>query len=154
MSQRVTADSWGRAVHDHIRGMSHAIEVAAVETCAQATGELVARTDAAGLVDEGEYRNGWSFQRITGGAEVGNDAPHADAIEHGRRPYRPGPPIEPIRRWVERKLQPPADQLEQIAWRVRNAIHRRGSPPRLIFASYQPRLKQLFEANLRRRLRR
>ncbi|CAN0449765.1 unnamed protein product, partial [Ectocarpus fasciculatus] len=69
---------------------------------------------------------GWHSRRITGGAEIGNEAPHADAIEYGRRPFRPGPPIAPIRRWVERKIQPPPEQLEHVAWLVQRSIHRRG----------------------------
>lgn len=154
MAQRIRVQDFGAAMHRKMAQRKRLVEAAAVETCAQAEVELVARTDAAGLVDQGEYRQGWHSRRIDGGAEIGNDAPHADAIEYGRRPGRPGPPIEPIRRWVERKIQPPPQQLEQIAWLVQRSIHHRGSEPNLILTSYQPRLKQLFKQNIRRRLKR
>ena len=154
MAQRIRARDFGRIVRRRLRRDQRQIEAAAVESCAQAVGELVAATDRAGLVDQGEYRGGWGHHRIPGGAEVGNDAPHADAIEHGRRPGRPGPPLAPIRRWVERKIQPPPEQLDRIAWAIRDKIHREGSPPRLILTSYRPRLLRLFKANVRRRLSR
>ena len=154
MATRIRAQDYGRIVRRRLKRDRTEIRKAAAETAAQAVAELVEATDRAGLVDRGEFRNGWRNQRTPTGGKVGNEAPHAQAIEEGRRPNRPGPPLAPIRRWVERKIQPPPEQLDRIAWAIRNKIHREGSEPKLILRSYRPRLMALFRANVRRRLSR
>jgi len=154
MPRRIRASDFGRLVREKLRRDQKELRRAAIDACSQAVPELVAATDRAGLSDTDTFRNGWSVQPLSGGAEIGNDAPHADAIEYGRRPGRPGPPIAPIRGWVARKIAPPPEQLDRVAWAVRDKIHRDGSPPKLILTSYRPRLREVFFAIVRRRLRR
>lgn len=50
--------------------------------------------------DRGLARGGWQVDKVAGGADLRNDAPHAGILEAGSRPHRP--PLEPILRWVVR----------------------------------------------------
>lgn len=154
MARRIRASDFGRLIRAKLRRDKKKLQAAALDACNRAIPELIAATERAGLTDTNAFRDGWSAQPTSDGAKVGNDAPHADAIEYGRRPGRPGPPIAPIRTWVERKIAPPPEELEQVAWAVRNKIHHDGSPPKLILTTYRPRLRAVFRATMRHRLRR
>jgi hypothetical protein len=94
--------------------------------------------DAEDLIDRHSYKDGWRIRQTAEGPEVVNDAPHAPTLEHGRRPNRPGPPIDPILGWVRRKLfggswaEEDEPEIERVAWAIRESIHRKGSPPRMV----------------------
>lgn len=62
------------------------------------------KTNKADAVHMGAFKLGWRVVQDPNGVDVVNDVPYAGVIELGRRPKRPGPPLEPIREWVERKL--------------------------------------------------
>ena len=59
---------------------------------------------------------------------------YALVMELGRRPNKPGPPLAPIRRWVERQLGKSGKEAKQIAFLVRRKIHRKGIAARKFFA--------------------
>lgn len=61
-------------------------------------------TNKAGAVHLGAFKLGWRVAETADGADVVNDVLYAGVIELGRRPGRPGPPLEPIVEWVRRKL--------------------------------------------------
>ncbi len=131
---------------------------AALEAAIRGQAEAVERTNEAGLVDTGHFKNAWHAAPLPKGAELRNDAPYASVIEHGRRPGRPGPPIDPIREWVQRKLvkngvvEP--KKAERVAQAIRQAIHKRGTPPRLILGGIVPDLRRWFREEALRRLER
>lgn len=86
--------------------------------------------------DQGRFMGGWAAEETEDGWEVLNDAPHAGPLEYGRRPMRPGPPLEPIREWVRRKLFRGSnaiedeEEIERVARAVQRSLHRRGMRPR------------------------
>lgn len=145
--------SW---VADRLRADTEIVRLAALETSLRAESALVALTDKEGLVDTGFYKARWQHARTPEGAEVFNDAPYAAVIEHGRRPGRPGPPLEPIRAWVLRKLVPngvvPLAEVDAAAQRIRDKIHFQGTAPRRILARVRPKLLVWFQAAVRRTL--
>lgn len=61
-------------------------------------------TNKVKAVHLGAFKLGWRVVEHAGGADVVNDVLYAGVIELGRRPGRPGPPLEPIVEWVRRKL--------------------------------------------------
>lgn len=61
-------------------------------------------TNKAKAVHLGAFKLGWRVVEHKDGADVVNDVLYAGVIELGRRPGRPGPPLEPIVEWVRRKL--------------------------------------------------
>lgn len=99
-----------------MRGVSHAVQLARDED----------------LVFEGLYRQSFHARRTADGAVMINDAPYAHVIEYGRRPMQPGPPFDPIRKWVAVKLQVPEEELDRVAWLVQRKIHVKGTRPRFI----------------------
>ncbi len=88
--------------------------------------------------DTGEYARGWEADAMSDrtGWRVLNTVPYAGVIELGRRPNRPGPPFEPIFRWVQRRY-PTLSEAEQrsLAWAVREDIHIHGTPAKRILGN-------------------
>lgn len=86
---------------------------------------------------------------------VVNPLPYIATLEFGRRPGQPGPPLAPIRRWVELKVRRGAMTVKgvaprskgkphslnarerasigRVAWLVRRKIHLRGTKGRFMF---------------------
>ena len=64
----------------------------------------IVKTNKADAVHMGAFKLGWRVVQDAAGVDVVNDVPYAGVIELGRRPKRPGPPLEPILEWVERKI--------------------------------------------------
>jgi len=132
----IEASEFARVLEQRLRNDHAHLRLVALEVATRGEAEAVRRTDEAGLVDEGTFKRGWSSRRTNGGAELGNEVPWAGVIEYGRRPGRPGPPLEPIREWVLRKLVPNGavalEDAENAAFMIRLAIHHRGTPPRHI----------------------
>lgn len=129
---------------------------ATLEAAMRGVGEAVRATDDRGLVHLGYYKLSWKANSIPQGAELRNDAPYAGVIEWGRRPGRPGPPLEPIREWVARNLVAngvvkPQD-AERVAFAIRRAIHVRGTPPRFVLRGLLPRLRDFLLSATRRQL--
>lgn len=77
---------------------------AALEVAQQSLRDAVIETNRAGAVDQGFFKLSWGARPIPQGAVVENTAPYAAVLEYGRRPGRPGPPLQPIIEWVHRKL--------------------------------------------------
>lgn len=92
-----------------------------------------------GAVNTGDFRRRWSAmpetQGRTQGVLVGNSSPYAGVIEYGRRAGAKMPPIEPLARWAQRKLQLPYAQAKGLAFVMARNIKRRGLRPRLILTS-------------------
>ncbi len=59
--------------------------------------------------------------------------PYAVVMEMGRRPNQPGPPLDPILDWVQRKFGLSGKKADSAAFLVRRKIHRRGIKPRFFF---------------------
>lgn len=83
------------------------VRKAATESVVWGERNAVALTNKRGAVDQGLFKLSWTTAIAVRdkGAELRNDAPYADIIERGRRPGRPGPPLQPIIGWVNRKLR-------------------------------------------------
>jgi hypothetical protein len=133
------------------------LRAAAYDACLAGERHAVQLTDKEGLVDQGQFKASWKAARLSNGAEVRNDAPHAPTLEYGRRPNRPGPPLAPILEWVERKLVgngevAPEDALH-VARAIQAKIHREGSPAHHILARTWTRMKVHFDRACRRRLK-
>jgi hypothetical protein len=142
------------ALEGIVGGFLGRAEAAALEAAHAGVAGAIAATDEAGLVDLGTFKRGWDARPIPGGAELFNDAPHAAAIEYGRRPGRPGPPLTPILAWVRRQLvgrstggRPPlADEdAVGVAWLIQRRIHARGSPPRFILRRQRALVERVFQ---------
>jgi hypothetical protein len=118
-------------------------------------------------VNTGQYRRSWRVETTKTGATLGSDAPYAGVIELGRRPGQAGPPIGPIREWVYRKFRVAKkwrggriksaeraheqyDEIERMAWAIRNAIHKKGTAPRHIMTGALRRLGGLAEQEIAR----
>lgn len=158
MAERILAKDFSRALRRRLNLDTEIVKRAALETVARGEADAVTTTKADGLVDQGQYLASWKHAPIREGAELRNDSPHASTIEWGRRPGRPGPPYEPILRWVERKLvgngtlEP--NRAAGIAWVIRNKIHREGSPPHNILRTTFEKMKPWFLQAAERELRR
>lgn len=137
----VDLHQFARVLGERVQRDQKIAHLAALEAAQRAVTRAVQRTDQLGLVDQGLYKLSWKAE----GTVVRNDAPYAAVIEHGRRPGRPGPPLAPIREWVARKLVAegkvePAE-VEGVAIAIREAIHRRGTPPRKVLGDLIPRMR-------------
>jgi len=132
----------------------------AYETCLRGEAHAVRLTNERGLVDNGTpgFKGSWKTDPLHNGAELRNDIPYAGVIEHGRRPGRPGPPIEPIRQWVMRKLvangEVEAKDAESVARAVRWSIHHKGTKPRFVLRDTVAQMRVWFPAEAVRVLRR
>lgn len=166
MAERhIRANRFSDELVRRLKADTNVLRAAALDTAERAEAEAVRDTDATGLVDLGQFKLSWVHTRVLDGAQIGNTSPHSAALEHGRRPGRPGPPFAPIREWVARKLVPngvilsptggaPTEaDIDQAAWAIRNAIHTRGSRPHLILKGLEPRIRRWFRQEALRRLR-
>lgn len=150
---KVDRRNLGNALKAHMRARQRDLEAAALETCHRGVAEAVRLTDEEDLVDLGAYKAGFRVARGATGPELRNDTPYAAVIEWGRRPNRPGPPVSPIREWVRRKLGLEGAELERVAWKIREAIHRKGTRPRFIMTRVQKSMRGWFREAVGRRLR-
>lgn len=125
-----TPATFPAAIRRKLRDRQRQLEMLSVGTAHRGLAHAVKLTNDEGLVDLGTYKRGFQVRHVRGvGGELVNTAPYAGIIEHGRRPGAPGPPLEPIYQWVRRKL---GIDDRNVAWVIRNAIHRRGLRPRFI----------------------
>lgn len=153
----IKAEEFADLLELRLRNDRELLRLVALEVATRGEAEAVIRTNKAGLVDERTFKDGWSSRRTKDGAELGNEVPYASVIEYGRRPGRPGPPLEPIREWVVRKLvgngNVKLEDADNAAFLIRRAIHQRGTPPRHILLGMMPDLKRWFRQEALRRLR-
>lgn len=116
----------------------------------QAKNLYIARMDVTRSVDTGRAKSSFRVAQVADGAVVSNEAPYFPVLDGGRRPNRPGPPLEPILQWVLRKrlvldkkgkghtraaVRKSPDLMAQarsLAFVIRRAIQRRGQPARHI----------------------
>jgi len=148
----------GEVLRQRFAADAQKLREAALEAALRGVPAAVAATDDEGLVDAGVFKNSWKAEANSDGAELRNDAPYAPAIEHGRRPGRPGPPYGPILEWVRSKLVlngvVAPEEAESVAYAIRLSIHRKGTRPRLILSGLVPKLERYFAQEARRRLAR
>lgn len=153
-SVKVDAKNLGNVLKKHFADKQELLKKASLAVAYQGQAYAVTLTNQEGLVYLGVYKRGWMVRPRPGkGAELRNDTPYGPVIEYGRRPNRPGPPIDPIREWVRIKLGLSGDELERAAWAIRNAIHRRGTRPKFVMRRTYERMKLWFRAEAERRLR-
>lgn len=100
-----TADQLGGLLEEHLRWDTAELRLVALEVAQRGISRAVRSTNAVGAVDRGAFKAAWRAVAGTEGAELVNDTPYAGVIEYGRRPNRPGPPLQPIIEWVHRKLR-------------------------------------------------
>lgn len=196
-TRTIRAEDFDRVIAERLAADVEQLRLAAYDTCQRGVARAVKATDEGDVRDQGMYRLSWKAERTREGAELRNDSPHAGVIELGRRPNRPGPPLEPILEWVMRqgrrgKLKPLVAQFkaeyrvsraltgvianrkvrararrqlgpmtEAVNFRaylfakaVRDAIHFRGSKPKLVLRGITPQLGEDFVEAVRRQLRR
>lgn len=101
----VTAAQFPAALAMRLRQDTALVERVALETAQRSLADAVKETNAADAVDQGFYKQSWSARPVPKGAALDNNAPYAAVLEYGRRPNRPGPPLEPIVGWVRRKMR-------------------------------------------------
>lgn len=100
------------------------------------------------LVDTGAYADSHVVRLTVHGAEMGNDAPHADFIEFGTRPHTP--PWNPLYRWALRRTGGDEERAGALAASVRRSISERGTRPRHIYARLRAKMKLLMRVRLAR----
>lgn len=105
-----------------------------------------------GLDDTGAYVRGFEAEPTPDGVRVVNHAPHALTIEYGRRPGQPGPPLQPILEWVQRKLGLQGEEAQRAAFVIRQKIHEEGSPPHFVMLRVTRQVRRVFLRRLRREL--
>jgi len=153
-----SAAGFSAAIMERLRADTLIVENAALEACTAGVRDLSRLTNDLGLVDQGAYKNAWGARRVPRGAAVENTAPHAPAIEYGRRPNRPGPPYDPILAWVLRKLVKNGRCTEAeapgVALAIQRKIHYRGTKPHHVLGGYIPKLRARFGVAVMRELRR
>ncbi len=96
---------FSRAIMERLRKDTALVQAAALDACLGGVRDAVALTTKARAVDQGLFRSSWSASPVPRGAMLENTAPYAAVLEYGRRPNRPGPPLQPIIEWVGRKLR-------------------------------------------------
>ena len=101
----VTAAGLPAPILMRLRQDTALVERVALEVAQRSLADAVRETNAADAVDLGGYKLAWRATRIPRGAAVDNTAPYAPVLEYGRRPGRPGPPLQPIIAWANRKLR-------------------------------------------------
>lgn len=152
------ASEFTAVIAARLRADTARLELVALEVAQRSVAEAVKATDAADAVDQGLYKLSWSARRAPRGAVLGNSAPYAPALEYGRRPGRPGPPLAPILAWVTRKLVANGRVAEADAYgaalAIRNSIHFRGTPPRRILLRVVQQMGPWFREAAVRELRR
>ena len=95
--------------------------VNAMRSAAERTKALyVGRMNAQRAVDTGRAKSSFKVTWTEEGATLSNEAPYFPVIDLGRRPNRPGPPLEPILQWVLRK------RLVQVSTRRADFYRRQG----------------------------
>lgn len=129
-------------------------------------------TNKVGAVHLGAFKLGWRVDEAPNGADVVNDVLYAGVIELGRRPGRPGPPLEPILEWVRRKLlknNPGAltsgmkkkvrltpERREALtkglAIAIQRSIHKKGTKPRFILRDAIKVVPKVIASEVRRYL--
>lgn len=149
----VNARNLPQVLRQHFVDRVESLRRASVEVAHRGQAEAVAIANREGLVHLGAYKRGFRVVPRPSGAELRNDAPHAMTIEWGRRPRRPGPPIEPIREWVRLKLGKSGRELEAAAWAIRHHIHEKGSPPKFIMKRVYQQMRGWYRDEVERRLR-
>ncbi|HYD02629.1 MAG TPA: hypothetical protein VEB22_15485 [Phycisphaerales bacterium] len=149
----IRPEQFGAALTDVLERRRAQAEVAALDAAHRAVRYAVELTDTEEIVDQGTYRRGFQARKIAGGAEYGNDAPHAGVVEHGRRPGAPGPSAKHLEGWVRRKLTVKPSEARRVAFLVARAIHERGLPPKAIMRRTWARVPDFFREALRKRLK-
>ena len=156
----VTPIEFPEALRELVRLTVRDVRAAAMETAHRGVALAVSKTNTEGLVDLGLYKNSWIAAPIfgpEGGAEIRNDAPYAGVIELGRRPGRPGPPFEPILRWVESKLvrngEIEPEEAFDVAHAIRASIHVKGTPGRHVLGGIRPKVSRFYKAAALRLIR-
>lgn len=153
----IKATDLERVLRARIRADKQLARLAGYEAALRGVPMATAATEQAGAVDQRHFQRSWDARLRPDGAELINDAPYAAIIEWGRRPGQPGPPIEPIREWVHRKLvltgQVDAKDADGIAWAIRQRIHDRGTPPKFILRGLKRDLGRIFLEEVLKRLR-
>lgn len=148
----VNARDLPAVLRKHFENRAASLIAATNEVAMRGMADAVATTNTENLVDLGTYKRGFRVVMASGGAQLRNDTPYAAVIEYGRRPNRPGPPLDPIRRWVERKLGLTGPEADRAAFAIRRAIHQRGLRPRWVMKRTYERMKLWFKAEAERRL--
>ena len=122
-----------RWVEEHIAEDARILRTIVAEEVAQRTVAEVSQRaqDEIGDDGTGEYAAGFESLPIDDGYEVRNPVPYSGVVEMGRRPKRPGPPLEPILVWLARKHpELTEDELYAAASYVRDQIHIFGTRPK------------------------
>lgn len=100
-----TAGQFSTAIRQRLKTDTALVAAAALDACLQGVRDVVRTTNKVGAVDLGLFKNAWEASPEPRGAVLENTAPYAGIIEYGRRPNRPGPPLQPIIEWTGRKLR-------------------------------------------------
>jgi hypothetical protein len=118
---------WTLKLNQYTEACARAAQAAIESQAEQAVADMKAATVAAGKVDRGTLRDGWTITRFQNqyafGVRIGGAA-HAIFAEDGRRAGARMPPLDVIRDWVQRHGMPAS-----AAYPVARAIAERGIQP-------------------------
>lgn len=151
----VTPEQWASAIEAHLMRDLKMLPPVTMEVCHRGQAHVVGLTNQKRLVDRGRYKAGFRVAPMPGNpitSQLRNDTPYANVIEWGRRPMRPGPPLEPILGWVRRKLGLKGNEAKSAAWAIREAIHRRGLRPHHLMRQTRDLMRTWFQQEVERRL--
>lgn len=168
MTIQVDAAAFGLALDQFMAGKTQALRDAALDAAVRAEQHAVGLTKELKAVDLGTYKKSWYARRNGSGAEVGNSAPYAGVIEHGRRPGATKPRPEHLVEWVRRKMlvregskdgvhpqryrRARKSEVYRIAERLAWAIHKRGIKPKGIMRATAARIPAFLREAVKRRL--
>lgn len=153
----ITPAQWGAMMHGLPAWMHREVTAAAHEACLHGLRDVVLATNREKLVDTGAFKNAWAVRVDATGAVLEDTAPYAAVLEYGRRPWRPGPPLQPIYEWVRRKnrrTSMTANEAMKLAIVIRRKLHENGSKPRHILGGTIPKITGYFKNEVHRRMRR
>jgi len=96
---------------------------------------LAKEVDSRGITNRGSLRQGFLQRTTRSGTRIQTSitgVSYANFVAKGTGPaagnsrYRP--PEPPLKRWVETKISPPQNQLDQVTFLVRQSIEQHGTP--------------------------
>lgn len=141
---RTTWSTFAADVQKRLNADTALIRNAALEVAQQSLRDAVRETNKADAVDQGFFKLSWGARPTARGAVVENTAPYAGVLEYGRRPNRPGPPLQPIIEWVHRKLLGDIRGQYRAAKAIALGIARGGSKSRKDRAAAVRDVRQAF----------
>jgi len=92
---------------------------------------LTEEVDQRGITNRGSLRQGFEKTVVSTGAKITvqiTGVSYANYVAEGTSGYSAPPPIQPLRRWVETKLNVPQPLVPKVAYGTQKNIFEHGTP--------------------------